>query len=362
MFARLRSKEGFAMPMTILVLVVLALGLTGGLSFVTSERRVIDNVSQQQEAFVIAQEGLDDWVTNRTSYGFSGTPGASETDTLAIGDGTAVIQLTRMRAQVGATPAIYAIRSTGVIPGPRPEDPPARRTVAQMAQWNSGTLSGNAGWVSLTGLHKNGNSGTISGVDNCGAVANVPGVAVPTVPGFTANGGFNPTGTPPIQTYATVADMIDALNIDWPGIVNGTSLTPDIVIPGGAWPSFANSNYWPVIKVTGNYSLPGTGRGILIVTGGSLTISGNKTWEGLVLVGQHLTSNGNNTVLGATYTGLDAMLQADPAAWIAAQGQTSVGNGNKTYKYDSCKIASALSSFGGLTVLPNAWMDNWPVE
>jgi Tfp pilus assembly protein PilX len=358
----MRSEEGFAMPMTVLVLVVLALGLTGSLSFVTSERRVIDNVSQQQQAFVVAQEGLDEFLANRTSYGFSGTPAATETVEIDIGDGTAEIVLTRMRDQVGATPALYAIRSTGEIPGPRPQDPPARRTVAQMAQWESGTIDAKASWMSLTGLHKNGNSGSISGVDRCSAQPDVPGVSVPDDPGFTENGGFSPTGTPAVEEWATVQAMIDDLDIDWEGIANMTSITPDIVMPGGTWPSFADSAYWPIIHATGDFSLPSTGRGILIVTGGSLAISGNKTWEGIVLVGEHLTSNGNNTVYGAVYTGLDAMLADDPEQWIEDMGQTAIGNGNKTYRYDSCSIASAMQSFGGFDVLPNAWMDNWPVE
>ena len=36
MSRRIRSRAGFAMPMTMLVLVVLAIGLTGSFSFVTS--------------------------------------------------------------------------------------------------------------------------------------------------------------------------------------------------------------------------------------------------------------------------------------------------------------------------------------
>ena len=357
------SRDGFAMPMTILVLLVLAVGLTGSFAFVTSERRVIDNITQQRNAFLTAQSGLDEFLSNRGGLGFSGIPAATETVTLNIRDGSADVVLERLRPQVGSDPALYVIRSTGVIPGPRAQDPDARRTVAQLAEWQSGTMTAKAGWVSLTGLVKNGNSGTISGEDRCNPSGlHVPGVSVPEDPGFTTNGNSDPEGNPPLEEWPDVDDLIGELGIDWPGIVNMTALTPDVVMPGDSWPSFSNSSYWPVIHHTGDLSLPSMGRGILIVTGGSLTINGNNTWEGIVLMGEHLISNGNGKVYGATYTGLDAILAADPQQRAEDLGQNSVGNGNKRFQYDSCMISSAMTSFGGLSVLDNVWMDNWPAS
>ena len=361
---RIHSRAGFALPMTIMVLVVLAVGLTGSLAFITSERRVIDNIAQQNNAFLTAQSGLDEFLSNRGGLGFSGMPDATETITLNIRDGTAEVVLERLRPTVGGDPAIYVIRSTGVIPGPRTQDPDARRTVAQLTEWQSGTMSAEAGWMSLSGLHKNGNAGTISGEDRCNAQPDVPGVSVPEDPGFTENGGFVPDGTPPLEEWDELGDLIDELNIDWPGIVNQSGLTPDIVIPGSAWPSFSDPNYWPIVHVTGDYSLPSTGRGILIVTGGGLNINGSKTWDGLVLVGEHMTSTGNGKVYGAIYTGLDVLLQdpADREQWVNDLGQNSVGNGNKRFQYDSCMLAAAMTSFGGLRVLSGTWMDNWPAS
>ena len=93
-------------------------------------------------------------------------------------------------------------------------------------------------------------------------------------------------------------------------------------------------------------------------------INGSKTWDGLVLIGEHLTANGNATINGVTYTGLDVILQ-DPAGreqWAADLGQVSVGNGTKKFQYDSCMISSAIASFEGFRVLDNTWMDNWPAS
>jgi hypothetical protein len=359
---RIRSRAGFALPMTILVLVVLGIGLFGAMAFAASERRVIANIAMQETAFLVAQEGLDTFLSNRTALGFTGEPAASETVTLDLAQGTADVVLERLKPEAGNEPGLYVIRSTGTVPSARPEDPPARRTVAQMAKWRTSLVIPNAGWTSLTGLYKAGTAGTISGVDYCNAMPSVAGISVPDPPGYTQDGSFDPTGDPPLEEGGTVEELIEELGIDWEGIVNHTAITPDIVIPGGTWPLFASSAYWPIIHVTGDFELPGSGRGILIVSGGSLSISGGRTWEGIVLVGRNLTSNGNNTVYGMVVTGLDAMLADDPQAWAQALGQNSVGNGNKIYQYDSCSIASATESLGGFEVLDNAWMDNWPVE
>ena len=103
---RIHSRAGFALPMTIMVLVVLAVGLTGSLAFITSERRVIDNIAQQNNAFLTAQSGLDEFLSNRGGLGFSGMPDATETITLNIRDGTTEVVLERLRPTVGGDPAI----------------------------------------------------------------------------------------------------------------------------------------------------------------------------------------------------------------------------------------------------------------
>jgi hypothetical protein len=94
------------------------------------------------------------------------------------------------------------------------------------------------------------------------------------------------------------------------------------------------------------------GQGILIVTG-DLTFNGSAKWNGIVLVGGTITSNGNQTVTGAVITGLNIKLgMAVPI--------NTLGNGNKTYQYDSCDITNAMSPFSGWSRLGNATVDNWP--
>jgi hypothetical protein len=149
------------------------------------------------------------------------------------------------------------------------------------------------------------------------------------------------------------ADANALIKIDWKGIVAGTSLTPDITLPGGAWPNFADPNYWPVIYIdqAAAWSLPASGRGMLVVRR-NMIINGSLNWDGIILVGGSLSSSGNNNVSGAVVTGLNMILGE-------VVTPSDLGNGNKTYTYDSCKVASAAARFTGLSALRNTSADNW---
>jgi hypothetical protein len=100
-----------------------------------------------------------------------------------------------------------------------------------------------------------------------------------------------------------------------------------------------------------SFALTGSGRGMLVVKN-DLVINDLTQWDGIILVGGVLTSNGNNTVNGGMVTGLNMML-----------GQivlpSSVGNGTKLIRYDSCNVEKASQRFKGLVALRNTGADNW---
>jgi hypothetical protein len=211
------------------------------------------------------------------------------------------------------------------------------------------------GWTSLSGLDKNGNAGTLSGNDagDCDGngipdSAAVAGVIVTPTAGYTGKTG-PASGSPPIDSVTA-----DSVHIDWNGIVNGNLIPATITIPGGTWPTasqWADPNYYPIIRVNqASFSLPGSGRGMLIVTG-HLTISGSDSWSGVILAGGDLTSNGNNGVSGATVSGLNVKL--------GTYVPSSTANGTKSYQYNSCEVAKATTTAGGLVTLGNTWVDNW---
>lgn len=343
------------MPLVLFIIGFLTVSLTASFAMMSGERRTNANASAQVDAFAIAQAGLDQFLANRKGLGFTAAPpAAQETIRITLSGGYADVTSRLIQPLTDSTPGLYAIQSTGTDTSGRiPGTPMAKRTVAQYAYWQKTPIEVVAGWTSITGLQKEGGAGTLSGTDACGQGADVAGIAVPTAPGYNQNGGSSvPSGSPPILALGDDPQAAAAtINIDWDGIVNSGAIAPDVSMPGEAWPDFSNADYWPVIFVSGDLSLPGTGRGMLVVTG-SLTISGSKTWSGVILVGNTLTSNGNNTVEGATITGLNVKLGQ-------IVGMSDVGDGTKTYIYHSCNVASAMSNFAVLYPMSNAWMDNW---
>lgn len=348
------ARRGAALPVVLLLMVILTISLTASFTLNDAEIRVVDDHKEQLDAFVLAESGRERYLADRAAFGLTGPPAAAESIRVNLDGGYADVVLTRVRTPSALEPTVYVLRSRGVRTiSTRYNVPPASRTVAEYVMWQDTTVNTLAAWTSLSGLLKNGGSGTLSGVDGCGVSPTVSGVAVPNTPGYMQSGGSSvPAGNPPINYMGTQEQSNNSVNIDWESIKAGTALTPTVEIPGDMWPSFADPNYWPTIKVNGNYTLPTDGRGLLIVTG-SLTVDGSQVWDGVILVGQTLTSNGSNTVNGAVISGLDLKLGIPVPA-------SDLGNGTKTYQYNSCNVKKALGGLGGFISYRNAWADNWP--
>ena len=349
-------RRGAALPVVILLMVILALSLTAAFTINSNESRAVDNQQEQIEAFALAESGRERYLIDRAAFGLNGEPAASESIRVVQSGGYADVVVVRIRQSFGGRPGLYALRSTGVRTNPRmPGQPAATRTVGQIFKWETGNLSVPGAWTSLSGIQKNGGSGEFSGVDECGMLPAVAGVAVPTVPGYTQSGGTSiPAGNPPIKDLGPQASANDSARIDWAGVLSGTSLTPTISVPPQTFPTaaaFADTSFWPIIKVTGDLALPNSGRGILIVSG-NFTIGGGQSWDGILMAGGTVTSNGSTTIRGAAISGLNEQLGIDiPASDIA--------NGTKIFRYNSCLMARALRPFAGVVPLDNAWADNW---
>jgi hypothetical protein len=386
-FASAKQRQGFALPLAILVIAALTATLAAAFSSVTAE--IATNSAQRSEsrAFAMAESGLEEYLARRTYHctarsGYApscGTPPLVDVEsvTVSLEGGYAVVVARRVRRAVGTTvPATYLVRSRG-IDTIAPFNGATRtvfgeRIVAQYVIWNSKSIQVLSGWTSLTGLNKNGNSGSLTGVDRCSAASGggappVAGVSVPTIPGYT--GPDRTSGSPGISTLGSQATANAAVKIDWNGIVNGGAVTADYTFTvGSAAPAalvavWADPTQYPVVHVTGNgtYTI-NDGRGLLIIDGGA-TMSGNTTWDGIIMAGGNMTSNGNNTVNGAILTGLNMKLTL-PQLAAAGFGSTyplggDTGNGTKNMSYDSCEVSKAASRFGTFKVIPNAWMDNY---
>jgi hypothetical protein len=346
------ERRGFALPIAILVIAVLTIMIAGGFSIVSAERRSVADQKSQISAFRIAEQGLELYLVRRDSLlagkpGYTHVPGQKDSVRIYMTGGYADVSLTRMRPVQGSQAGLYVVRSKGTeTVGAYAGTPQGVRTVAQYALWEPAPMQVLAGWMALSGLQKNGNAGTLGGVDLCGDSAALAGVTVPVNPGYSGK-TTAASGAPPIDSISP-----DSVHIDWDGIVHYNSITPTITMPGGIWPTaaFADTSYYPIIRVNGDFSLPSSGRGMLIVTG-NLTLNGSVGWNGVLLVGGDITSNGNNGIQGATVSGLNVKL--------GTYVPVSTANGTKQYNYNSCEVAKATTTMGALVTLRNTWVDNW---
>ncbi|MFL5511454.1 MAG: type II secretion system protein [Gemmatimonadales bacterium] len=355
------NRRGATLPLTIIVLAIMGVAVAVSYVRLSSERRATADGQAQTDAFAVAQSGVNRFLSNLNGKpAVPGTwPANPVIQTVNYNDlpgGTARVDLAMLRDSTNTLlPAVYVITSRGTATGAKRYDsrsPAAERTVATYALWTPAPFDLDAAFTSLSGIDKNGGSGTLNGNDACAAAATIPGVAVPngTYTGAMGPIDGSPDNTPNyLGTSGVGGSAKDEVDIDWAAIRAGTTLPHDFLYP--AWPTAAQFNNWPVIRVNGDVDLPSDGKGILIVTG-NLSLGGSKRWDGLVLVGGTLTSNGNNTIEGAIITGLNIKVGN-------AVGQTAIGNGTKTFQYSSCNLMRALGHVGSVQRVRNGWTDTW---
>jgi hypothetical protein len=106
---------------------------------------------------------------------------------------------------------------------------------------------------------------------------------------------------------------------------------------------------------------PGTYQGLLIVVHGSVELSGNVTFNGIVLAEKNFAISGNVTVNGA----LISLAMDGTNVVTNSTDDSAVANGSVEVNYDKCKVDSALEDFAKGTPNPHtpilrasvAWME-----
>ena len=100
------SRRGATLPLTIIVIAVLAVSVAITYARISSERRTTSDQSAQLEAFQVAQAGLSQYLGTRTAK-----PGASQDTTYTdLPGGTALISLRMLRESTTTLlPAVYVL-------------------------------------------------------------------------------------------------------------------------------------------------------------------------------------------------------------------------------------------------------------
>lgn len=407
----IEMRNGFALPMAMLLLLAATGAVMVTLNQGATERRIQDTDAGVIDALALAETGLERFVASGANWSWSGgypiplgTTGSVTLTDLGeeLGmDGFAEVSVRRLwvRGSDPADPdsALFVVRSRGVrTQGGWSGAPQATRVVSRLVRYERpeplvlDDMFPSA-WTSLSGLLKNGSSGSLTGYDAaaasytrkgeaCGNMPAKAGVAVPEDPGY--QGDLKPvSGEPPVQYLGeTPEEAAASVDIDWNKMIDGKTFPPQrdnvFVIPDeGTWYDITAEQWddWPVVVVNSDeldqpFDMPkGGGKGTLIVTGDA-TISGSNLWEGLVMIGGKLTSNGNNTVSGAVLSGLNVKLAGEQDVGVGEDiyevEAADIGNGTKTFEYNSCYLMNAMDAVNAapppnVLVLENTWLDTW---
>ena len=353
-----RDEEGFALPAVIFLVALLTLLLTGGLSRVQADRQIAEASEAMADAFAIAQSGLQNYVGSQTAR-----PADGDSVRINLTGGYANVISHVIRNPADTTENfLYLVRSTGVVINPLAGSAiQAQRTVAQFADWQTGSIEWRAALTAAGGGGAIGGITTedtnaviprvISGADECGVEASIPG-ALTTVNAPTD--GVTYSGSPALiqQGSGTGQTIANQTDINWSGVLSST-FVPD-------YTSFQNGDTtFPIQRVLGDLELDGgfSGSGLLIVQGNLRPwgVSSGFYFEGVILVGGGFNFDADsNVVHGLVVTGLNRQLGfgANP---------TDLGGSDEISRiyFNSCKVNRALAALTGMAPVTNAWLDSW---
>jgi hypothetical protein len=362
---RSARQDGFALPATMLALVVIGALVTGGLYTAMQNDRGSANAQLGNYAFLAAERGLEDVMGYRTRVYFEDSVGAPGTVDVI---GPVPITVEGLSAQYTLkvkrlNQLMFMVESEGeVTSGGRYAG--TRRRLAEVMRIGFTSLPMDRAVTSHVGLRMRGLSG-IQGMDaipsgwsDCSSVGEQTGVV--TTPGAdidvlgAASAGLR--GDPPSREDATLdslsfieygdmhlEDLMDMAQVSLPGGTY-TGMEPN-TDPGycdkddqmnwGAPDDPTNDChlYWPIVHSDGDLHLSsGVGQGILIVEG-DLVLTGDFEFKGLVFVYGSLRASGTgNKVLGSTN-----ILGSSP--YETEIGTTGAGSTN--LQLSSCAIERA---------------------
>ena len=364
------DRRGFALPMLLLVTLMLTVSIGSGFMLASAENSAGADHDAQLQAYTVAQEGLERYLTDVTSLPST----FPDVQTITTSDGRAVVTMRLMKQGATLADSVFVITSVGTATAPglqlSSRASMGERTISQFISWVDGSFTAPAAFTSLAPVNTdNGTPGLkFDGNDACGVSPPVAGLAIP-------DGSYNPQGANAaatnisgdpeddplyLGTSGTSGTAKDAVDIDWAGILAG-DIAADIVVTRASDLNALGPNdfaSWPVMKVVGditngyNLSQIQGGQGILIVTGDALF--SNFFWDGIVLVGGEAETSGTTAQIeGALVGGLNLLLGQ-------TVGNTTIANGLVHVTYNSCAIEDALQNLGGWRRLQNTWSDNWP--
>lgn len=348
--SRTHREAGFALPMAIYIVTLVTIMLAAVFVRVEADRRFADTSGSHADALAIAHSGLQRYFAQYDSLGTRPPDGDSLRVNVTGGFADVVAHIVQRPADTTVS-QFYIVRSTGrVIEPTQGSDPQSERTVAQFAQWQTGTMDILAAFTAANRFDPPGPPGTegvldIRGVDQCFTKPAAAGVRVPGAPPPDPGGV---SGSPAWSVGGTPSAVATQTDIDWIEVTGGAFL-PD-------YTSLINLDTWSSYLITGDATLNNTsGSGLLVVTGDLFVTGVGSSWHGVILVGGDIHFDGTvNDFRGAVISGLNYLGGPVPDGGVWGP------NGSTTrIWYHSCYLDSSLTAISGFAPIQNAWIDNW---
>lgn len=366
-----RSRDGFALPLTLLAMIVIGAVVTGGFYMSSQENIISISTDMGASALEIAEYGLEEVVGTWPATEYPRTAGAMRTFApRPVRNGGTELGTYQIRIlPLGGH--LFMVESEGrVTRGPQQ----AVRRVAGFVRTTEAQLPYLSA-ISVFGKFKASGNAKVTGADadDCGP-GDVAGVTAVSDSLVDQGNKERIAGNPPVDSSATLdpeklSDFGD-LNLDdllamathtyppnttldnmWPAVkldLNDILVCDTSVDKNWGDPLRPNPmpdppppcmSYFPIIHAQGDlYLQTGTGQGVLVVDG-NLSMTGNMTFYGVVIVrGSFHTAGTGNHINGALLVHGDGELDTE-----------SISEGNSLVQYASCRVRDA---FGGLPVLP----------
>ena len=374
------AREGFVL-VSVLLFVVLIASLTSAAVFMTRQETQSAVANQQfDRAYRIAQRGIEEMITDWRDYNLhTASEWVPITDSGTLDDGT----WNGIIYKVG--PLTYFLNTNATVTVGN-NAAGAQRQVGMMARLRVPTLDVSAALTTQDSVVTRGSS-IVDGTDTpplewagmCLGTSNKPAILIDDPADVTVQGSSTQVGTPPIQgdgsidddTFTTFGDdtfaeLVALANKTLPGgVYNG--LKPVVDGGGGCdetaltnWgepldPSHVCGDYFPIVHLTGNSELKGSGgagntsrgQGILLVDG-DLLLEGRFNYYGIIITtGNFKTASNGNKIVGGVYSG------------NLSGGGVDIA-GSSIVQYSSCAVQWALERSSSARLKPftdRNWME-----
>lgn len=322
-------EAGFALPVAIFALAMMAVMITGGIFASRQESRISTATGNAATAFYLTERGLNETIMDWDPSAFAalGTFGqVTQTGTAAEGNWT--VQVTKLGDR------LFYLQSQGTVTEGGTMLAGGQHQQGLMARMEILDIDPPAALVTR-GEVRVGGTAEIHGGDEvpagwggfCGPTTDKPGVMNPDASDVSTFGSGEITGSPAVQEDASIGDdtFTNFGGLSWAELVamadkplsGGTFSTIEPVFNGDGtcdrssstnWgdpidPTSECGNFFPIVYINGNARMQGggVGQGILLVEG-NLDLRGGFIYHGIIIVqGSFETQGSGNRVLGGVY-------------------------------------------------------------